>query len=198
MISKLQIAQWAVSHIGQSVLNSFTDDSEAARATESFIDAAIASSLAQRIWGFATKDSVLALVEDNDKRPMRYLYAYPKGCARLWKVLPPDIEPNTITKYPFSMESIGQGKVIRTSVKDARAVYVSLDVDPIHFKFEFAMGVSFLLAIMCAPQIGRGSDKINYKRLRDNYSYFMAEAGAIDANENETESVETAYDFRNS
>jgi len=26
----------------------------------------------------------------------------------------------------------------------------------------------------------------------------MAEAGAIDANENETESVETAYDFRNS
>ena len=86
MVSKIDICNLALAHLGQEPISSLTQEDERARRLNLFYEPVKAEVLRTHNWAFATVQEPLIRLEDPSAAPYPYLYQYPWRrflCAKL-------------------------------------------------------------------------------------------------------------------
>nr|DAH92089.1 MAG TPA: tail tubular protein [Bacteriophage sp.] len=77
MVSKIDICNLALAHLGQEPISSLTQEDERARRLNLFYEPVKAEVLRTHNWAFATVQEPLIRLEDPSAAPYPYLYQYP-------------------------------------------------------------------------------------------------------------------------
>lgn len=189
--SKAVIANLALAHIGQGkeVNNIDTENSQAASACRQFFDISVESALRDARWPFATTRRTLALVAADPNDEWNYSYRYPSDCLfvrRILSGLRNDTEASRVV-YKIEKESGSDALLIFTDEENAEAEYtIRLDNTSL-FPPDFAMALSYRLAVYIAPRLTAGDPF----KLRDAaaqlYRAEIAKANASAFNESQPE-----------
>ncbi len=181
-VTKVKIANMALSHIGESTIESLTENSAEAGRVDIFYDVALQRSLEWYNWPFARRYQTLALHSDAAPTTRwQYRYALPSDvvkCRLIENVLGEDADP-----IPYALENDDSGAelTLLTDVQNAALIYTFLMEHPERFPADFVLGLSHQLAyLMAYSQTGKrtlAGDQLNL------FQTFMTQAAASALNE---------------
>lgn len=213
MASEVSICNLALANLGDTaIVSSITppDGSAQAQHCSRFYPIARNALLEMATWGFATKRTTLALLE-NDSAQWLYAYGVPAQTLNLIAVIPPDapddysaelsgqvrcvpgqaFNDHTADYYvpqPYASEIRDDGQqVIRTNVENAVLRHTILLTDTTKFTPLFVVALGYLLSSMLAGPLMKGeAGATESKRCLAMFQAFEAQAEASDANQQKT------------
>lgn len=174
MISKIDICNLALAHLGQMPVSSLEQEDEQARRCRLFYDPVRREVLRTHNWRFANAQASLVLVEnDVDGDGTQYTYAYPPDCLFLRKVCAaarPDREISFQELYRKDLP----GRVIVCAAPHAYALYTRDVTDTTIFDPAFVKAFSLALAADLALTLT--GDMNLAQRIFQKYSLSLEEA----------------------
>ena len=181
MVDAVSIGNRALSHIGDSNIESLGEESAEANEINLWYDVARLEVLAAHNWSFARRRQALGLHGDDPPDEWSYRYQYPSDCIvarRFVNPLGPDADA-----VPFTVEMSDDGttKSILTNLQDGVLVYTFDQKTPGLFVPVFVTLVARLLAHYVAPKL-TGKLKIANNQLLI-YNSLILSVPAVDANE---------------
>lgn len=213
MASEVGICNLALANLGDTaIVSSITppDGSAQAQHCSRFYPVARNALLEMAAWGFATKRTTLAELEND---PAQWLYAYgvPAQTLNVIAVIPADatddysaelsgqvqcvpgqaFNDRTADYYvpqPYALETRDDGQqVIRTNVENAVLRHTYLVTDATKFTPLFVVALGWLLSSMLAGPLMKGeAGALESKRCLEMFKVFEAAAEASDANQQKT------------
>ena len=145
MVSKIDICNLALAHLGQEGISSLTQDDERARRIHLFYDPVNAEVLRTHNWAFALVREPLVLLEDPSAPAYPYLYQYPADGLFVRKVFAGDSG-----RKPFEFKEVYRRRVnqraIQTPAPQAVAEYTRDVQDATQFDSAFVKAFSLALA----------------------------------------------------
>ena len=153
-----EIANMTIKHLGHSspIQELDTDKSAAAHACRTFYQRALNAVLRDFNWPFATKILTLQLSADDPGEFWDYAYQYPPDCARLRKIQSDSRVDSRYTKITYQIAQGTSGKIILTNREDAICEYTQFMDNPAYYDDDFALALSWRLAVYVAPSITGG------------------------------------------
>lgn len=154
--TKEKIANMALGHCGVtgSIASLASDKSAEAVNCNTFYDAALEETLEDFPWAEFSSFAALGLVTQNPNDDWDCAYRYPSDCVFVRKVVSGAGRQDP-TPPPFEIGQDDQGKLIYTDQPDAVIKYTKRIVDAGRFSSNFAMALSWKLAMLIAPMTGR-------------------------------------------
>lgn len=145
-VSKVQIANMALSHVGAaSSIESLDENSPEAKACKLWYTLALEQALEGFDWSFARKRQALAVAGDAPPSEWGFRYQYPAECVRfhsMWNPLGPDADA-----VPFEIETdSGDQRTIVTNLQSAIGLFTKLITAPASYTPMFVEALSRSLA----------------------------------------------------
>lgn len=181
-ISKVQICNMALSHIGGGRISSLDENSEKARQLNLNYDNCLETVLRAFPWNFARKIEILALTDDSTPG-WRHVYQYPPNCANLLRIFHERYarKNDDCFKVEFSVFTNGTEKFIATDLEEAYAEITMRITNPTLYDPAFVKAFSYLLAAEICNAISGNAQKA--EEMMQKYSYAVNEAKYAGANE---------------
>ena len=181
-VTKVKIANMALSHIGESTIESTTELSAEAGRVDIFYDVALQRCLEWYNWPFARRSQTLALhIDAAPQTRWQFRYALPSDlvkCRTIENVAGADADP---VPYVLENDDAAAELTLLTDVQEASLIYTFLMEQPERFPADFVLGLSHQLAyLMAYSQTGKralAGDQLNL------FQTFMAQAAASALNE---------------
>ena len=182
MISKIDICNLALAHLGQMPISSLEQEDEQARRCRLFYEPVRREVLRTHNWQFANTQTKLALVETNlqGMRP-EYTYAYPPDCLFLRKVCARS-NPDQAVEFEELYRKDIPGRVIVCGAANALAFYTRDVSDTTIFDPAFVKAFSLALAADLAVTLT--GDLNLAQRIFQKYSLSLEEARRSNMTEN--------------
>lgn len=156
--SKVGISNLALGYVGCSqTIAALDEDSQEARACNTYFDQVRDELLRAYEWSFATRYATLAQVtefeedEDPEINDWGYAFRVPNDCLRVLRILTPngDAEPNP---YPFDLGGDDSGLLLYCDLDDVEIKYISRIENPARYAPDFAKALAWALAAeICFP-----------------------------------------------
>lgn len=145
MVSKIDICNLALAHLGQEGISSLTQDDERARRIHLFYEPVKAEVLRTHNWAFALVREPLVLLEDPSAPTYPYLYQYPADGLFVRKVF-----AGESGRKPFEFKEVYRRRInqraIQTPAPQAVAEYTRDVQDATQFDPAFVKAFSLALA----------------------------------------------------
>ena len=145
MVSKIDICNLALAHLGQEGISSLTQDDERARRIHLFYEPVKAEVLRTHNWAFALVREPLVLLEDPSAPAYPYLYQYPADGLFVRKVF-----AGESGRKPFEFKEVYRRRInqraIQTQAPQAVAEYTRDVQDATQFDPAFVKAFSLALA----------------------------------------------------
>lgn len=182
MTSDVQIANLALSHLGNDTITSLTSDHPSASTISLFWDLTRDDVLREHKWPFSTAIVTLASL-DTDIPTWTYFYGYPSNCLKIWTVFN-DATLDTKEEQDFEILFLPPSDnrlVICSNIEQAYAEYSYKVQDVTIWDPKFSMAFSYRLAANIAPRLCADDNKA--KEMMNIYSAFMLETKRVSAGE---------------
>lgn len=188
------ICNMALRHCGVSteIANLTTENSEAANACRRFYEITRDAVLRDFEWPFATRFVALALLSTNPSDEWEYAYRYPTDCLKFRRIESGnrlDTE-QTLTKYRVASDD--EGLVLLTDKEDAVAEYTVRAENAGIYHPDFALALSYRLAMEIAPSITAGDPFNLVQKIAALYLDALQVAQANAGNEEKDEEERTS------
>lgn len=144
MISKTDICNMALAHLGQGPISSLTQDDERARRCNLFYESVKREVLRTHNWAFSGCFSALSLLSDDCAPEWPYMYAYPQDCLFLRRIFAKADGRNAAFKEAFNADL--HARVVFCGVPNAQAEYTRDIKDEALFDPAFVKAFSLALA----------------------------------------------------
>lgn len=179
-MDKVEIANYALSHIGVASIERLDQPTEAARAITQFYDHVRRTLLRKYYWSFAVRRVELALIETKPG-DFKYAYRYPAGVLNIRRLY---AKSNELPwkKNRYKIVSDNEGKVIYTNVDNACIEYIADVTDTSLFDELFIDAFSWRLAAEVAMRLTNKMELV--QNAVQAYNAYEAEAAGISAEEN--------------
>lgn len=191
--SKTQIANFALSHIGEgkAISDLDSENSREAKVCRQFYELARDTALRDFPWAFAQARKDLELIkrlsDDDPNTEWTYAYQYPSDALMLHRIESGVRRENRQSRVPFEVLNNGSSRQIWTDCQNARLVYTKKIVIVEAYPDDFVMALSYKLASLICPLI-TAHDPFNIKRnMMDLYAMELDRARANDGNEPQPE-----------
>jgi hypothetical protein len=87
MITKVDICNMALSHLGMQAITTLLEDNPSTRACNKFYDPSLDAVLSEFRWPFATvKQALVGVTDETLEMEWDYIYVYPTQALRIWNV----------------------------------------------------------------------------------------------------------------
>ena len=172
-MSKIDICNMALAHLGQEPISSLRQEDERARRCNLFYAAVKKEVLRTHNWGFASRIAALSLLAKKEGPSSLYTYAYPQDCLFLRRVFG---EGRGLSKTPFK-EVFDQDlhcRVILTPIAQAKAEYTRDILD--ENLFDPAFTKAFSLALAADLAVALTGDQTLAQQMLQKYSWTLEEA----------------------
>lgn len=194
----LSVWNLALRHLGNSnTVASLTEASAEARACSAFYQQTQDEVLGDFPWPFATKTSLLALVQERPTPEWRYSYRYPVDCLSMRRILstigttppPPNIlyvytrNPDLFQVIRFRIAADSAGSLIYADWPYAMAEYTMQITDVTRYSAQFVQAVALKLALYIAPSVTGGDPFKLGQRAAAMYQNILDQAQANALNE---------------
>lgn len=181
MITKIDICNLALAHLGQEPISSLTQDEEKARRCNLFFEPVKREVLRTHNWAFAGSLVSLSLLAHYPHTPWPYRYAYPKDCLFLRKVY---AKENPAQSYAFKeiYEQDIHARVILCGAEQAQAEYTRDVKDESLFDPAFVKVFSLALAADLAVTLT--ADVALAQKILQKYTLSLEEARRCNMTEN--------------
>ena len=190
-ISKTQIANMALSHVGdrhniESIDNEVSTEADEVRL---WYDFSRQQALQGGDWSFARVRAVLTThseeIPTETNTPMAgvwaFRYVYPANCLAVRKIQHPNAPPSDAVPFQIELASDGNTKTILTNMESAVAVYTLDQEQVVLYSPKFVLALSLALAVnICFTLTGKLKLKAS---LQKDFLRVVGSAGADDANE---------------
>lgn len=174
MISKIDICNLALAHLGQMPVGSLEQEDEQARRCRLFYDPVRREVLRTHNWRFANTLAELALVQTDEEESLgQYTYAYPSDCLFLRKVYA-SAQPDREVSFQELYRKNIPGRIIVCNAAHARALYTRDVTDTTLFDPAFVKAFSLALAADLALTLT--GDMNLSQRIFQKYSLSLEEA----------------------
>lgn len=180
-VSKIDIANMALTHLGMNGITSFTQNNPSAIACNTFFVPTRDEVLGESQWPFARVSEALALTNE-EVLGWDYCYLYPVKAAGVWNVYD-EATVNKKGEQEFEVVYIPDSniKVICSNLASAYADYTYKINDTSLYNNKFIMAFSYRLAAAMAHTL-TGSAEVGLK-LMDIYNALISEAKRISGSE---------------
>ena len=198
MASIVDICNIALNRIRANTISSLTESTREARVCNSIYEVIRDEVLEAAPWDFARKSLELSVLSET-YTGWDYAYQYPTDCILARYIIkntessayafkdPGAIQGVTSrVKYAIYTDSSLASKVILTDQADAELVYTAKVTDVNMYSSGFRLALSRRLAAELAVPI-KGKESLQATCLQE-YEYYLARAGAANANEDEDKS----------
>jgi hypothetical protein len=197
-ITKVRLCNMALSHIGATPIEDFTEKTKEASQCRLWYDYSRLQVLAAYNWSFARKRLTLACHGDDAPDSWAYRYQYPSDCVKARWITNPfdntgigapfvtgsdlDLNENASNAIPFEVEMSTDGtKCIVTNEQCPELVYTFDQDNPAFFSPHFVDTTAWLMGARMAFAItGKRSLASDCENA---YHAYIRMAGAVDANE---------------
>lgn len=158
--STVQVANMALTSIGElQLLDSFEEDTTAARTCKAIFDILRDEVLEANDWTFARRHAVLALTTST-RTNWSYVYTLPADCL-VPRLVEPGVRP-VVATIPFELElgDDATSLVVATNQDDAELIYTARVTNPVLWTSHFVSALAARLAIQLglalrkSPQFG--------------------------------------------
>lgn len=187
-LSSVQIANFALSKIGDSLIGNLAENSTESDQINLWFDLSRQETLAGFNWGFARKRQTLAAHADDPPDEWAFRYIYPADCLSFRSV--ENVAGKKADPIPFEIEFSGETKSILTDAGEAIGIYTlkepSLFLYTPYFIETFA---TFLASHIAFPLAGQPDMA---QALEAKARAMLVFASAIDANEKREEAARDA------
>jgi len=158
MLSKTDIANMAISHIGygKEISNLALENSEEASVCRRFYDISRDSTLRDFPWPFAMVSASLNLIEENPNSEWSYSYRYPSDCIYVRRIISGDKRESRDDRVPYKIGKDGSGLLIYTDQSSAEIEYTQKIDDPSFYTSEFSASLSLRLASYISTRLTKG------------------------------------------
>ena len=173
MISKLDICNIALAHLGQEPISSLGQEDERARRCALFYEPVRKEVLRTHNWAFAASQITLALLAGDGGLQWPYMYAYPQDCLFLRRVF----SSGTQDREGAFKEGFNQdlhARVIFCGIGQARAEYTR-DVQD-ESQFDPAFVKAFSLALAADLAVALTGDNTLARTVLQKYTLVLEEA----------------------
>lgn len=173
MVSKIDICNLALAHLGQEPISSLTQEDERARRLNLFYEPVKAEVLRTHNWAFATVQEPLIRLEDPSAAPYPYLYQYPVEALFVRQITDPAYPGK---KYPFRevfRRRLNQ-RAVETPAPQAVAEYTRQVKDETQLDPAFVK--AFALALASDLALALTGDNALAKLLFNRYAASLDEA----------------------
>lgn len=185
-VSVTDIYNMALSHLGVGKeVGSLTEKTEEARACNRFYETVRDQVLTAFPWPFARKIAELSLVKEDPTDEWDYSYQVPSDCLMVRRILSGYRTDSRSTRVPYIEMNAPSGKYIYTDQEDAFIEYTSRVETSGYYPSEFAIAISFLLAVYVAPRLSGGDPFKNKEYCLKMYDYLIQRAQSSAANEDQ-------------
>ena len=181
MISKIDICNMALAHLGQEPISSMKQDNDRARRCDLFYEPVKREVLRTHNWAFAASVSTLALLQQNKASDWPYMYAYPQDCLFLRRVFGAGNHHQACEFKELYQNDI-HAKVIYCGIDQARAEYTRDVTDEGGFDPAFVKAFSLALAADLAVTLT--GDVALTQRILQKYTLVLDEARRCNMTEN--------------
>lgn len=176
MASSIDIANLALSHLGDSAsISDFDEGSAQADHCGRFYPIARDALFELHDWSFATRRVALALISDPPTSTWEFAYTLPSGYIKAIAVLAEAAADDQGQGFVIEADDNGNG-IVFTNVENATMRYVKRIEDTARFSPLFVNALSRLLASYVAGPLIKGSEGASVAKQQ--YSAFAAEMGA--------------------
>jgi len=172
-LSKVDICNIALAHLGEAAIRALDDPSRRARLCQTAIDAAIKTVLSDLDWNFARRLKKLHEVLDVTPPAGYYAYALPSDC-----VVPRELHPRGSRR---AWEINGTNLV--TNIDPETGVhlyYTAAEIPVASYPHTFSIAVAAYTAFFMAPSLV--ADQARTRALYEMYRIAASDAWHIDAN----------------
>lgn len=187
MASQVEIANRALTKIGEARILALTDDVESARVVSSLWDTVRDAELRARTWNFSVRRTSLAADAATPSWGYDYQYTLPTGCLRILQVS--EYFPSvSLTDYRNASESMWQvegGKIQTDEAAPLKIRYVASVEDTGSWDAGFAEAFACRLAAECCEKLTQSNTK--RQMAWDEYNAAIKAAIRADAIENPPE-----------
>lgn len=161
--SVVQIYNLAISHLGVGKLvQSTTERSTEVNAMNLFYEPERDDMLRSFAWPWAKKTEALALVtetgdDDHPTTEWTYSYRYPSDCLKPWRILSDLRVDHRLARESFDLALDTSGTLIYADKESAVLEYTTSDAqNPGRWHYDFALALSYRLALRIAPLLTKG------------------------------------------
>jgi len=173
MVSKLNICNLALAHLGQAPVSSLTQDDERARRLNLFYEPVKNEVLRAHNWGFAGAETTLARLEQTPGADGFFAYQYPAQALFIRSVFDVQAPQKTLPFHVFFNETT-QSRILKTSGAQACARYTRRITDETLLDPAFVK--VFSLALACDLAVALTADAQLAGQLLTKYQFALAEA----------------------
>lgn len=187
---KVIFARGALDIIGsQSGIESFTENSLAARKVALFYDQVIEETLEAFDWGFARKSQLISASATDPNNGWAFRYDEPEDCIAPRRILSP--LGRKADYPPFAKALVGDIKTLLTDIEQAELEFTARITNPLLFSPLFVSAGRHLLGYYVAPSILGRNGSTMQDRMERKFGIIIKRAADSDSN---TEKVEEDQD----
>jgi hypothetical protein len=183
-MTKIEICNMALAHIGHgNIIANINENSREAKACNRFYDIARLELIRNYFWKFSLRTQALSLVSENPTSEYGYAYRYPSDCLRALRILSGvrnDINQTRVVYRIF-------GNLIYTDRINAEMEYVADEQEAGNFPIDFAIALSYKLAIYILRLIASGDPARLKPQLEQDYMMSIRSAQANNWNEQQAD-----------
>lgn len=185
MSSRSEIANMALSHIGQGndITDVDSDSSAEAKACRRFLDIAIDNVLRDFDWNFARVYASFNLVATNPTPEWGFAYRLPADCLNFKRIITGFRQTNHDNAMPFRLGTDVTGGLVYTDMPNMQGAYTSRVTNTALFPPDMVIALSYLLASLILTRISSGDPYNIRKLLMQAYQMAIGNARANGANE---------------
>lgn len=155
-MTKVDICNMALAHLGQAPINATTDQNERARRCALFYPVALDKLLKCHPWRFADTTAQLATVDASRiPPPYKYAYARPANALQINKVF-----NETPGQFKFFEASDATGRMLVTYEPVTYVNYTRKETDTNLFDAAFVEALSWELAHQLAPTLTKSNEDV--------------------------------------
>lgn len=181
MISKTDICNMALAHLGQEPISSLKQEDEKARRCDLFYEPVKREVLRTHNWAFAASMGQLALLGQNQDAQWPYMYAYPQEALFVRRVFGGKHHTQACAFKEIYQHDI-RSRVILAGIPQARAEYTR-DVKD-EGLFDPAFVKAFSLALAADLAVALTADGALAQRILQKYTLALDEARRCNMTEN--------------
>lgn len=153
MISKVDICNLALSHIGARSITSLDESTEQARQCSLLFETCRDSVLRAHEWNFATRIKPLAQIANEEAVGWTFVYQYPTKCLYIRRLF---TEATVKSAKPDEFKQViasGNTRAIAANIEGAYIEYTEQVVDPAAYDTAFVEALSYKLAAELAQPL---------------------------------------------
>ncbi|MDA0798712.1 MAG: hypothetical protein O2884_08590 [Chloroflexi bacterium] len=150
-LSRVQIANMALLHIGDSTIESLSEQSNEALRANIWFDNCVKEAFEAYDWSFARRRATLALHgDDAPETDWAYRYVLPSDCVMPLRLVNPSGKTADKTAFTVELDDDAAERTLLTDLEDAVLVYTREVTDPAFYSATFVAALSHLLAARLA------------------------------------------------